>query len=257
LVEGNVVHQKVATRILENQGYRVALATNDQEVLARLQQPCDLVLMDVQLPEMQSLVVTAAIRAQEQQRGGHIPIVAMLTNALKDDQERCLNAGMDAYIGKPFKAAELLATIETCLSLASTTNPAPSPLHLPSPDFCASANTDSILSWEAGLSVVEGDEELYRELLVIFRDSAPMQLDNLQAALRVSNIVAVEQEAHALKSAAANIGARAVSEAAHSLEQAAKQYDIDAAHCFSAQLHAAFKELLAFLDVSANEDNAV
>lgn len=257
LVEGNVVHQRVATRILENQGYSVALATNDQEVLAMLQQPCDLVLMDVQMPAMKSLVVTAAIRAQEQQRGGHIPIVAMLANAVEGDQKRCLNVGMDAYIGKPFKAVELLATIEACLSLTSTTNPTPSPLHLPSPDSCASPNTDSILSWEAGLSVVEGDEELYRELLVIFRNSAPMQLDNLQEALRVGNIVAVEQEAHSLKSAAANIGARAVSKAARSLEQAAKQHDIDAAHCFSAQLCSAFKELLTFLDISANEDNVV
>jgi CheY-like chemotaxis protein len=247
----------VATRILENQGYSVALATNDQEVLAMLQQPCDLVLMDVQMPAMKSFAVTAAVRAQEQQRGGHLPIVAMLDNAVEGDQERCLNAGMDAYIDKPFNATDLLATIAACVSQASLTDLSPSPPHLASPDACASQSTYTILSWEAGLSVVEGDEELYRELLVIFCDSAPMQLENLQEALRVGNIVAVEQEAHALKSAAANIGARAVSEAARSLEQAAKQQDIGAAHCFSAQLCSAFKELLTFLNVSADEDHVV
>jgi two-component system, sensor histidine kinase and response regulator len=255
LVEGNVVHQSVATRILENQGYSVALATNDQEVLAMLQQPCDLVLMDAQIPEMKSFAVTAAIRAQERQRGGHIPIVATLANAVEGDQERCLNAGMDTYIDKPFKVAELLATIEACVSQASTTDPTPSPPHLPSPDTCASENTDSILSWEAGLAVVEGDEALYRELLVIFRDSVPMQLESLQEALRVGNMVAVEQEAHSLKSAAANIGARTVAEAARSLEQTAKQHDVDAAHRFSAQLRSAFTELLMLLDVSGDEDN--
>jgi two-component system sensor histidine kinase/response regulator len=255
LVEGNVVHQRMATRILENQGYSVALATHDQEVLAMLQQPCDLVLMDVQMPDMKSFVITAAIRAQERQRGGHIPIVAMLADAVEGDQERCLQAGMDAYIDKPFKAAELLAAIEACRSRASTTAPTSSPPRLPAPDTCTSENTDSILSWEAGLSVVEGDEALYRELLVLFRDSAPMQLENLQEALRIGNMVTVEQEAHSLKSAAANIGATAVSEAARSLEQAAKQHDVDVAHRFSAQLRSAFKELLTFLDMSVDEDN--
>jgi CheY-like chemotaxis protein len=212
--------------------------------------------MDVQMPEMKSVVVAAGIRAEERHSGGHIPIVAMLANAVEGDQERCLNAGMDAYIDKPFKAAELLATIEACVSQTSTTDPAASPSHLPpSPDTCATQSFDAILSWEAGLSVVEGDEELYRELLVIFRDSVPMQLENLLEALRVGNIVAVEQEAHSLKSAAANIGARVVSEVARSLEQAAKQHDVDAAHGFSAQLCSAFKELLTLLDVSADEDN--
>ena len=113
-------------------------------------------------------------------------------------------------------------------------------------------SADYILNWEAGLSVVDGDEDLYRELLVIFRDSVPVQLENMREALALGDIVAVEREAHSLKGAAANIGARAVSETARHLEYAAKQRDFGAAHGFSDQLRSAFKTLLTLLDASAD-----
>jgi CheY-like chemotaxis protein len=96
-----------------SQGHLVVIAGNGRETLAALaQQPFDLVLMDVQMPEMDGLEATAAMRARERVNGGHIPIIGMTAHAMKGDAERCLNAGMDVYISKPMKADELYAAID-------------------------------------------------------------------------------------------------------------------------------------------------
>ncbi|MFZ0883742.1 MAG: response regulator [Candidatus Acidiferrales bacterium] len=120
LVEDNAVNQTLAVRLLEKRGYRVAVTGNGREALARLaQEEFELVLMDVQMPEMDGFEATAAIREGEKSSGRHIPIVAMTANALKGDQERCLAAGMDAYISKPIRTNELFATLEVILNGAA------------------------------------------------------------------------------------------------------------------------------------------
>jgi signal transduction histidine kinase/CheY-like chemotaxis protein len=109
LAEDNLVNQRVAVRILERAGHSVVIANNGREALAALrEQPFDLVLMDVQMPEVDGLETTALIREAEVGSGTHIPIIAMTASAMKGDQERCLAAGMDAYIAKPIHARDLL-----------------------------------------------------------------------------------------------------------------------------------------------------
>ena len=101
-------------RLLEKQGHTVTVAGNGKEALAALDKEAfDLVLMDVQMPEMDGFEATAAIRRQEQATGQHLPIIAMTAHAMKGDRERCLAAGMDGYISKPFHARELAAAIDT------------------------------------------------------------------------------------------------------------------------------------------------
>jgi signal transduction histidine kinase/DNA-binding response OmpR family regulator len=113
VAEDNAVNQRLAVRLLEKQEHMVVIVSNSREVLAALEQQLfDLVLMDVQMPEMDGLEATGAIRARERVNGGHIPIIAMTAHAMKGDAERCLTAGMDAYISKPMKADELYATID-------------------------------------------------------------------------------------------------------------------------------------------------
>jgi CheY-like chemotaxis protein len=91
-----------AARLLEKQGHHVAVAGNGREALERLsEQSFDLILMDVQIPEVDGLEATAAIRAHEQATGRHIPIIALTAHAMKGDQEKCLAAGMDGYLAKP------------------------------------------------------------------------------------------------------------------------------------------------------------
>jgi two-component system sensor histidine kinase/response regulator len=121
LAEDNAVNQTLATRLLQKRGHSVVIVPNGREALAALDnQRFDVVLMDVQMPEMDGFQATAAIREKEIRTGAHIPVVAMTAHAMKGDRESCLAAGMDAYISKPIRASELFALIEN--ALGSTPN---------------------------------------------------------------------------------------------------------------------------------------
>ncbi|HEX9867598.1 MAG TPA: response regulator, partial [Candidatus Tectomicrobia bacterium] len=113
LAEDNVVNQLLAVRMLEKRGHQVEVVGTGKAALAALaQHTFDLVLMDVQMPEIDGFEATAAIRAREHEGGGHLPIIAMTAHVMKGDQERCLAAGMDDYVAKPVKAADLYAAID-------------------------------------------------------------------------------------------------------------------------------------------------
>ena len=113
LAEDSLVNQKLVVTLVGKRRHAVTVAGNGRAALAAVaSQSFDLVLMDVQMPEMDGLEATAAIRVRERQTGGHVPIVAMTAHALKGDRERCLEAGMDEYISKPIHSRQLLETIE-------------------------------------------------------------------------------------------------------------------------------------------------
>jgi signal transduction histidine kinase/ligand-binding sensor domain-containing protein/ActR/RegA family two-component response regulator len=125
LAEDHVVNKKLAVRLLEKHGHSVVVAPNGREAISAVEKDTfDLVLMDVQMPEMDGLSATAAIRARERETGDHLPIIAVTAHAMKGDQERCLEAGMDGYITKPIRVEELLATIEQVMSCRDHSNPA-------------------------------------------------------------------------------------------------------------------------------------
>ena len=114
LAEDNRVNQTLAARLLQKRGHAVTIVEDGKAALAALEAGSfDLVLMDVQMPEMDGLEATVAIREKERSAGGHIPIIAMTAHALVGDQERCLAAGMDGYISKPIRTSQLFATIES------------------------------------------------------------------------------------------------------------------------------------------------
>jgi len=116
LADDNAVNQKLAVRLLEKCGHEVVVTENGREVLAALEAQCfDLVLMDVQMPEMDGLEATEVIRERERNTGSHLPVIAMTAHAMKGDEERCLSAGMDDYVSKPIRPSELFATIERVL----------------------------------------------------------------------------------------------------------------------------------------------
>src|SRR5262249_17620716 len=113
LAEDNAVNQMLVVRLLEKDGHQATVAGNGKEVLDRVaKERFDLVLMDVQMPEISGSEATAATRQQERGRGRHLPIVAMTAHAMKGDRERCLEVGMDGYVAKPIQAAELFQVIE-------------------------------------------------------------------------------------------------------------------------------------------------
>ena len=120
LVEDNLVNQKMASRLLEKQGHRVIVANNGEEALRHWNdESFDLILMDIQMPVMDGLEATLAIRRREKERGGMTPIIAVTAHALKSDREQCLSVGMDSYVVKPIQREVLLAEIERVLSAFS------------------------------------------------------------------------------------------------------------------------------------------
>jgi signal transduction histidine kinase/CheY-like chemotaxis protein len=113
LADDNAVNQKIAMRVLEKHGHHVTVAADGRQALAALDRATfDVVLMDVQMPEMDGFEATAAIRGHERETGNHIPIIAMTAHAMPGDRERCIAAGMDSYIAKPLKPPELIELLE-------------------------------------------------------------------------------------------------------------------------------------------------
>lgn len=131
LAEDNPVNQRLAVHLLQKWGHTVMVANTGREALAALERDAfDLVLMDVQMPEMDGLEATACIRQREAGTGHHVPIIAMTAHAMAGDRERCLAAGMDGYVSKPLKAAELLTAITQVVAAgAAVDRPSPAPLH--------------------------------------------------------------------------------------------------------------------------------
>jgi two-component system, sensor histidine kinase and response regulator len=128
LAEDNKVNQVVAARLLEKRGHTVVIVGNGRDALAALDAQSaggfDLVLMDVQMPDMDGFEATGIIRESEKSSGAHLPIIAMTAHAMKGDEERCLAAGMDGYASKPIEIEQLLATIDSVLPAAPVSPPA-------------------------------------------------------------------------------------------------------------------------------------
>jgi CheY-like chemotaxis protein len=119
LVEDNLINQMVARRLLEREGHAVVIAENGLVALRTLaESQFDLVLMDLQMPEMDGFAATAAIRQREADTGQHLPIVALTANVLAGDRERCLQAGMDGYVAKPVQPHLLLREMADVLAVA-------------------------------------------------------------------------------------------------------------------------------------------
>jgi two-component system, sensor histidine kinase and response regulator len=117
LAEDNAVNQTLAVRLLEKRGYTVIVAGDGKAAVEEFEKgEFDVVLMDIQMPGMDGFEATGAIREKEKLTGAHVPIIAMTAHALKGDQERCLAAGMDAFVAKPIRTSELFPTIESVLA---------------------------------------------------------------------------------------------------------------------------------------------
>jgi signal transduction histidine kinase/DNA-binding response OmpR family regulator len=190
IAEDNPVNQMLAVRLLQRHGHSTVIAANGRKALATLeQQEFDLVLMDVQMPEMNGFEATAAIRQEEETTGRHIPIIAMTAHAMKGDEERCLTAGMDAYVSKPITPDELFRAV------AKIT---------PAPDKAMAEPDEGIVDRSAILAQVDGDTELLAELVDLFLDTYPSLLGEIRQGIRDQVPSRVSEAAHSLKGALAN-----------------------------------------------------
>ncbi len=218
LVEDNEINRRLAVAMLEREGYRLQTAENGKIALAMLEaHPFDLILMDVQMPEMNGLEATAAIRANP--AWADIPIIAMTAHALEGDREYFISAGMNDYVTKPIRTKEVTAAIARQLTrIATDDTPAPpdAPEEIPIPP------ANDILDPSGPLEWFGGDVKTFAELLAFFLVEAEGYLDDLSAAIAGDDAHAVTQIAHKLKGAAANMGASQVQYAAFALEKMGK-----------------------------------
>jgi len=129
VVEDNPVNQHLALRVVEKQGYSPRAVGNGREALALLaKEHFDLVLMDIQMPEMDGIEATIAIRREERETSRHVPIIAMTAHAMQGDRNRCLEAGMDDYISKPINVHDLAAALDRLLAREPERNLSPEPI---------------------------------------------------------------------------------------------------------------------------------
>jgi CheY-like chemotaxis protein/HPt (histidine-containing phosphotransfer) domain-containing protein len=211
LAEDHPVNQRLAVRLLEKQGHAVVVANNGREALAALErEPFDLVLMDVQMPELDGLEATAQLRRQERGTSRHVPVIAMTAHAMTGDRERCLAAGMDGYVSKPIRAEELL---EALAGVALPPAAAP-----PAGPAAGAPREAEVFDKDEALQRVGGDVDLLRELVEVFLESCPGQLRELREAAAAGDPERMRRTAHAIKGAVSNFGARLAVEAAQRLE---------------------------------------
>jgi PAS domain S-box-containing protein len=214
LAEDNRINQRVAIGMLEKQGHLVTAVANGKEALAALarqgDQPFDLVLMDVQMPEMGGFAATALIRAGEKESGGHLPILALTARAIEGDREVCLQAGMDGYLSKPFKTEGLLGAIGTLMG-AQPARPGALP-------GWGRDENGAVLEHERALDGMDGDRELFRECVEIFREDAPGLLREIGDSISAEDSLGLNNAAHTLKSALGYLGSAAPLELALELE---------------------------------------
>ncbi len=217
LVEDSLVNQAVTRGLLEKRGHEVVIAGNGQQaVLVNRLQEFDVILMDVQMPEMDGFAATAAIREEERGTGRTTSIVAMTAYAMQGDDERCLAAGMDGYLSKPIDPCRLFAAVEQTLC----TSQAPQ-----------TADWDpALFDTDAALARTGGDPELLTQMLRAFLEESPRMMDLLSQPGAEADASRLDTAAHGLKGAAGAIGAVGVHAAALDIEQAARRGDLSRYH---------------------------
>jgi CheY-like chemotaxis protein len=224
LVEDNPVNQTVGLRMLEKMGHATALAKNGKEALARIaEEKYDLVLMDVQMPEMDGLTATQHIRTNEKITGGHLPIVAMTARAMRGDREACLAAGMDGYISKPIAREEL----EAALAEQTGGNGKASPAKEAAP---SAARVKAGAGWDACkfLEKIGGDAGLLHEVTDIFLDETPKLIARLEQAIQTGDAKLVETTAHSLKGELSYFGSASANHA-RELERMGRERNLEQA----------------------------
>jgi len=249
LAEDNKVNQAVAIRTVQKLGHSLVVANNGKEALALLaQQAFDLVLMDIQMPEMDGITATKAIREAEKQTQSHLPIIAMTAHAMKGDREYCLEAGMDGYVSKPIRARELEEAIIRAARKWSGTTGTDSTPSLPRLNLSGlEKKTISVeITWDIPqtLERLGGDEKLLHEVVQIFLEGTPGRLVALQQAVTERNAEALERAAHSLKGELGYLGISALSQKARELEEMGRSRDILRASAVLAEFEAGINAVL-------------
>ncbi|HEX2089388.1 MAG TPA: response regulator [Actinomycetota bacterium] len=247
LTEDNAINQKVALKLLGKMGYRADIAANGLEAIQAIErQTYDLVLMDVQMPEMDGLEATRQIIARW---GDARPrIVAMTADAMQGDREKCLEAGMDGYVSKPIRPPELTAALQATHRRDGGEPAAEEELQLAS---VAAVNPEALN--RLAESMGDDDPSFVAELLDEFAREAPVMIAGLDRAVTQGQAAEAHRIAHTLKSNAATFGAGSLSDVARTLEAQAKEGNLEGAEELVGQIQAEYERVRSELGRVRNE----
>jgi signal transduction histidine kinase/DNA-binding NarL/FixJ family response regulator len=238
LADDNEVNQRLGVGLLERLGHEVHVVGTGQNALTALASgpPFDVVLMDVQMPDMDGLQAVAALRRQEASSGRRVPVIAVTAHAMQGDRERCLAAGMDGYVTKPISGATLARAIAAALGRPSAV---PSVEDQPqSPGPVAKAGADAALDAPALLRRLGGNRALLAQVVQLFRTDGTRRMSELAEAAGCQDWARLRREAHTLKGTLSNLCANGAYAAALRLEKLARDQS-------SAELAEAFQTLTA------------
>jgi PAS domain S-box-containing protein len=212
VADDNHINQKVITSLLNKMGHRADVVGSGKEALEAFKLvPYDMLLMDVQMPEIDGFEVCRQIRALEAKKGRHTPIIAVTAHARKEDREKCLAAGMDDYVPKPIKPQDLKAAIARRMAGAKI---------IPAINAAAESPThDDVFNFSEALSLVGGNRELLCEVARIFLDQYPKVLEEIRQALTRSDYQSLGETAHTLASSVGQLAGQRAFAAAKRLEQ--------------------------------------
>ncbi len=248
LAEDNLVNQKLARRLLEKRGHRVeAVDCGGDAVKAVRNGLYDVVLMDVEMPEVDGLDATRQIRALERKLGRRTPIVAMTAHAMKGDRERCLAAGMDDYVSKPLRPAELFKTIE------SRATPAEDEIAPQAAPTTTADSASDMLDWPRLLENFGQDRQLLREVVDVFLQEYPELWDQLEQAVAKRDRNATRQAAHKLKGAVGPFSRQGAYQSGYQLEKTAREADWTDLENLLAQMKVQFDRLIPALAAQSRQ----
>ncbi|MDM8535220.1 response regulator [Desulfobacterales bacterium HSG17] len=239
LAEDNIINQKVALATLKRLGYRADTVNNGKKAVQTLATTrYDIVLMDCQMPEMDGYTATGQIRSPKSNVINHdTPVIALTANATKEDRAKCIAAGMDDYMAKPFKPDELAAMLSKWLPEQKFKDfKTPSLLTKNHPK-------EKILDWPGFLDRVMDDESLAKEIFTEFLNETPQRIEKISRALETRDFMTANREAHTLKGSSANVGAVVLQDTAYKIEESAKTEDYQKTGFFVPMLEKQFKIL--------------
>jgi signal transduction histidine kinase/DNA-binding response OmpR family regulator len=239
LAEDNAVNQKLAVRLLEKRGHRVTVACNGIQALSALENGrYDLVLMDVQMPEMDGLEATALLREKEKPSGERQAVVAMTALVMKGDRERCIAAGMDGYLSKPISPQELDDVLDRYQIGGRTEAAAEQPSEQEEAPVCVRDLFDRI----------DGDRTFLAELLELLREDSPEQIRAAHQAIAKGDAPALQRVGHALRGALANLAAPTAARLAGELEAMGVAGVVDSGEATLAKLETELARVIASLE---------
>jgi len=282
LAEDNLINQTLATKLLETRGHRVTLASNGIEAVAAFKKgDFDLIIMDIQMPEMDGLEATRKIRRLEGERVrsaeaesskvkgkenspprsemypesrfqnpvSKIPIVAMTAHAMTGDREKCIDAGMDDYVSKPIKPEALYSVIDKVARKSQREK------EQKRTQSSQGSKTFSPTTFDlsSAMETVAGDEDLFREIAGMFIGSCSDHIAKIKEGIAGNDAGILEREAHSLKGAVGNFGAKEVCEAACRLEKLGEEGKMAAAEEGLSDLERALNEFVSEMKIVLQE----